>query len=385
MEHRIPHGNVAEVARLGLKLGVTAFGGPAAHIAMLRQEVVDRRNWIGQQHFLDLIGITNLIPGPNSTEMVMHIGLERAGRRGLIAAGACFILPAALITLMFAVAYERYGETPSGEHLLRGIKPVVLAVILQAILMLGRTSITSVWRLIFFAGIVTLYLFGVSEIVLLFAGGALYLLGTRASRLRSGQSAYSLAPTALLSLLQQATSADPNVPYSVLRLFLQFLKIGAMLYGSGYVLIAFLRSTFVENFGWLTEAQLLDAVAVGQITPGPVFTTATFVGYLAGGVPGAVLATIAIFLPSFIFVALINPILPRVRGRITLGLLLDGITIASLALMAGVAWQLGRDAIIDPLTLAVFLFAAVLLIARNTNSALLILFGSAVGLLSAVI
>lgn len=377
--------NIAAVTRLAFKLGLTAFGGPAAHIAMLRQEVVDRRGWISQQHFLDLIGITNLIPGPNSTEMVMHIGLERAGRRGLIAAGTAFILPAAVITLGFAVAYERYGSTPSGEHLLRGIKPVVLAVILQAIWSLGRTSISTIWRLLFLVGVAALYLLGISELLLLFAGAALYLAGALLARSRSGGSTLSIAPLPLIGFLQQLSASDYTVSYSALRLFLQFLKIGALLYGSGYVLIAFLRSTFVERYGWLTEAQLLDAVAVGQITPGPVFTTATFVGYLVGGYLGAILATIAIFLPSFCFVALINPLLPRVRARITLSLLLDGVTIAALALMVGVALQLGREAVVDPLTLLIFLLSGALLILRNTNSAVLIIVGSALSLLSALI
>ncbi|MGD9711970.1 MAG: chromate efflux transporter [Thermomicrobiales bacterium] len=376
-------GGVGDVVRLAVKLGLTAFGGPAAHIAMLRQEVVDRRGWVSQQHFLDLIGITNLIPGPNSTEMVMHIGYERAGRRGLIAAGLGFIMPAALITLGFAIAYKRYGATPSGEDLLSGIKPVVLAVILQAIWRLGRTAVTSLWQVAFFAGIFALYVYGTSEILLLFAGALVYVLVTLAARATTNRSTFAVAPAWLVSVILQ--NADPAVPYSAMRLFLQFLKIGSILYGSGYVLIAFLRSTFVEDYGWLVEAQLLDAVAVGQLTPGPVFTTATFVGYLVGGFWGAIIATIAIFLPSFLFVALVNPLLPRLRGRETLSVMLDGITVAALALMAGVGWQLMRDGVIDMLSASLFLVSGVLLVVRNVNSALLILVGGTLGLLSGLI
>jgi chromate transporter len=377
--------DLGEVTRLALKLGFTAFGGPAAHIAMLRQEVVDRRGWFTPAHFLDLIGITNLIPGPNSTEMVMHAGYERAGHRGLIAAGLGFILPAAAITLAFAVLYERYGTTPSGEHLLYGIQPVIVAIIAQAIWNLGRTAIRTAAGLLLPAAVAALYVLGYSELLLLFGGALAYVAIRRSiAEIRSGATV-ALSPLGAMTLLAQATGSDGGVPYSAARLFLQFLKIGSVLYGSGYVLIAFLRGTFVEDYGWLTEAQLLDAVAVGQVTPGPVFTTATFVGYLTGGYAGAVLATVAIFLPSFCFVAIANPFLPRMRGNRLAGELLDGVNLAALGLMAGVLWELGGEAVVDGQTAIVLVVTGMLLLWRNVNSAILLAAGAAFGLLSGAI
>jgi len=373
------------VALLGAKLGITAFGGPAAHIAMLRQEVVDRRQWMLSQHFLDLIGITNLIPGPNSTEMVMHVGYERAGRRGLVAAGLAFILPAASITLAFAVAYERYGETPSGEDLLYGIKPVIVAVVLQAVWGLGRTAVRKPVDLAVILAVAALFISGISELLLLFGVG-IGIPQTKAAICRmKGQLFASIIPLLLYGPLAASTTADGSVPYTATRLFLQFLKIGALLYGSGYVLLAFLHSTFVDQYGWLTEAQLIDAVAVGQVTPGPVFTTATFVGYLVGGFPGAVLATVAIFLPSFVFVAVANPLLPQIRTRMFLGELLDGINLAAVGLMLGVTWRLGQEAMVDATTVALAAAALLLLAWKNVNSAVLLALGAFVGLITAAI
>ncbi|CAN5733926.1 chromate efflux transporter [soil metagenome] len=373
------------VALLGTKLGITAFGGPAAHIAMLRQEVVDRRQWMQSQHFLDLIGITNLIPGPNSTEMVMHVGYEQAGRRGLLAAGLAFILPAASITLAFAVAYERYGETPAAGHLLSGIKPVIVAVVLQAVWRLGQTAVTKPVDLAVVIAVAALFISGISELVLLFGVGVGVTLISAAIRRLEGQSVTALIPVLMFGPLTATSAADGGVPYTATRLFLQFLKIGALLYGSGYVLIAFLHSTFVDKYGWLTEAQLIDAVAVGQVTPGPVFTTATFIGYLVGGFPGAILATAAIFLPSFLFVAAANPLLPRIRSRELLGELLDGINLAAIGLMLGVTWYLGREALVDPTTAIVAAAAALLLVWKNVNSAALLGLGAVVGLITAAI
>src|SRR5215208_3335266 len=300
-------GTVGEVARLALKLGFTAFGGPAAHIAMLRDEVVTRRKWITDAHFLDLLGATNLIPGPNSTEMVIHVGQVRAGWRGLIAGGVCFILPAFLIVLALAWAYVQYGTTPTAEWLLYGIKPVIIAVVVQALWGLSRTAVKG-WFLAA-VGLVTLalYLLGVNEIALLFGGGALVMLVKNWRRL-SGRGVAAVLPliggVPAWGLTLQAASA-----VSLVQLFLIFLKIGAVLYGSGYVLLAFLRNDLVIRTGWLTNQQLLDAIAIGQFTPGPVFTTATFIGYVLGGLPGAVLATVGIFLPSFVFVAAVNPLI----------------------------------------------------------------------------
>jgi chromate transporter len=379
-----PSDALAEVAQVALKLGFTAFGGPAAHIAMLREEVVTRRRWLSDAYFLDLVGATNLIPGPNSTEMVIHVGYLRAGWRGLIVAGALFILPAASMVLILAWAYVQYGSTPTGESLLYGIKPVVIAVVAQALWGLGRTAIKGPFLLAVGVAAAALYLIGFNELAVLF-GGALLVLLVRAAqgalpRPPGAAAALPFAALPLPALLLQTAA----VPVSLTTLFLTFLKIGAVLYGSGYVLLAFLRNDFVERLGWLTDQQLIDAVAVGQFTPGPVFTTATFVGYLVAGVPGAILSTIGIFLPSFFFVALLHPLVPRLRRYPWTAALLDGVNVAALGLMAGVAWQLGRDAIVDPLTALLALAAAVLLIRFRVNSAWLVLGGGAIGILAAL-
>jgi chromate transporter len=375
---------LAEVAQVALKLGFTAFGGPAAHIAMLREEVVSRRKWLTDEYFLDLIGATNLIPGPNSTEMVIHVGYLRAGWRGLIVAGALFILPAAAMVLAIAWAYVQYGATPTGEALLYGIKPVVIAVVLQALWGLGRTAVKGPFLLAIGAAAAVLYLLGFNELAILFGGALLVLLVQAVRQGLSGRSgALALTPFGALpaSALPVLLAQTAQVQVSLSTLFLTFLKIGAVLYGSGYVLLAFLRNDFVERLGWLTDQQLLDAVAVGQFTPGPVFTTATFVGYIVAGVPGAVLATVGIFLPSFFFVALLHPLVPRLRRSPWTAALLDGVNVAAIGLMAAVAWQLGRDAIVDPLTAMLAIVAAVLLIRFRINSAWLVLGGGVVGLL----
>jgi len=374
---------LAEVAQVALKLGFTAFGGPAAHIAMLREEVVTRRGWLSDAYFLDLVGATNLIPGPNSTEMVIHIGYLRAGWRGLIVAGTLFILPAAAMVLALAWAYVQYGSTPAAESLLYGIKPVIIAVVVQALWGLGRTAVKGPFLLTVGIAAAALYLAGFNELAILFGGAVLVLLAHVIARSLSGNPGVGLVlpfgamtMPALPALIIQSAVA----PVSLTTLFLTFLKIGAVLYGSGYVLLAFLRNDFVERLGWLTDQQLLDAVAVGQFTPGPVFTTATFVGYLVAGLPGAVLATIGIFLPSFFFVALLHPLVPRLRRYPWTAALLDGVNVAALGLMGGVAWQLGRDAIVDPLTAILALAAAAVLIRFRVNSAWLVLGGGAIGI-----
>jgi len=312
-----PSGSVSEVARMALKLGVTAFGGPAAHVAMLREEIVTRRAWMTDAFFLDLLAATNLIPGPNSTEMVIHAGFHRAGLRGLLAAGACFILPAALITLGFAWVYEQYGTTPQLESFLYGVKPVVIAVVVHAIWGLGRTIANQVPLVAVSVIAFPLSLAGVNELAVLFGLG----IAVMAARVLSARGAGSLLliTPATRDLLHRAPElatalAAAAEPYSPVRLFLNFLKIGATLYGTGYVLLPFMQQDFVETLGWLTEQQLLDAVAVGQFTPGPVFTTATFVGYLIGGWGGATLATIGIFLPAFFLVGFTHPFVPKLRS-----------------------------------------------------------------------
>jgi chromate transporter len=373
------------VAWVALKLGCTAFGGPAAHIAMLREEAVVRRRWLSDAYFLDLIGATNLIPGPNSTEMVIHVGYLRAGWRGLLVGGVLFILPAAIIVTLFAWAYVAYGTTPAGESLLYGIKPVVIAVVLQALWGLGRTAVKSLVLLSIGIAAAALYLLGGHELAILF-GGALLVLLLRGVRQRwPGMTRMTaVAPLGVASLSTlPIVVLQAAVPVSLTTLFLTFLKIGAVLYGSGYVLLAFLRTDLVEQLGWLTDQQLLDAVAVGQFTPGPVFTTATFVGYLVAGVPGAAVATVGIFLPAFVFVALLHPLVPRLRRYPWTAALLDGVNVAAMGLMAAVALQLGRDAIVDPVTALIALIAALLLIRYRVNSAFLVLAGGAAGLLLA--
>ncbi len=374
---RPPQGTVSEVALLALRLGFTAFGGPAAHIAMLRDEVVNRRKWVTDAHFLDLLGATNLIPGPNSTEMVIHIGQVRAGWRGMIAAGVCFIMPAALIVLACAWAYVQFGTLPAAEWLLYGIKPVIIAIVLQALWGLAKTAVKGPFLAAVGIAVLALYLVGLNELALLFGGGILVMLVRNAGRLTRPGRAGAFLPLGVALPLAVAQAA----PVSLAQLFWSFLKIGAVLYGSGYVLLAFLRNEFVIRLGWLTDQQLLDAIAIGQFTPGPVFTTATFVGYVVGGLPGAALATIGIFLPSFVFVAAVNPLIPMLRRSPWMGGFLDGVNVAALGLMAAVVWKLGLSAVVDWLTALLAIVAAVLLFRFKLNSAWLVLGGGLIGLL----
>src|SRR5215212_3109216 len=362
-------GELWELALLFLKLGTIAFGGPAAHIAMMREEVVQRRRWMDEQEFLDLMGATNLIPGPNSTELATHLGRKRAGWRGLVVAGTCFILPAALIVLAFAWVYVRYGSTPQVQDLLYGITPVIVAIIIHALWGLLRTAVKGPFLAVVGLAALALYFLGVSEIPLLF-GGALVVLLVQNVRQRWSGNATAFVPLGLLAL--------PSAAAGPLGIFLSFLKIGSVLFGSGYVLLAFLRSEFVDS-GLLTNQQLLDAVAVGQVTPGPVFTTATFIGYVLAGAAGAILATVGIFLPGFIFVALTGPLIPRLRDSSVMAGLLDGANVASLALMAGVAWQLGRASLVDPVPVLIALAALVMLFATEVNPAWLVLGGGSLG------
>jgi chromate transporter len=359
------------LARLFGRLGVVAFGGPAAHIAMMHDEVVTRRRWLTDTQFVDLIGVTNLIPGPNSTEMTMHVGRERAGWRGLIVAGASFILPAAAIVLACAVAYVEYGQTPGGQALLYGVKPVVLAIIGQALVKLGRTALGGAGAMGWVVGGAALiaYLAGGNEIAILLVGALAALVW------RTAWSAHGPAGLAGVVL---AAQADPSL--SLGRILLVFTKIGAVLYGSGYVLLAFLRSDLVTRLDVLTDQQLLDAVAIGQFTPGPLFTTATFIGYLLAGLPGATIATIGIFLPAFCFVAAVGPHVARLRRRAWSAALLDGVNAAAFGLMAGVMIELAGDALVDPLTVILAVGAAVALWRTPLNSAWLVLAGAVVGI-----
>ena len=382
-----PRANAGEVARLFLKLGVIGFGGPAAHIALMEDEVVRRRRWLTRAEFLDLLGATNLIPGPNSTEMAIHVGFVRAGWPGLLLGGACFILPAAVVTRALAVGYARYGRLPEAAWLLYGIKPVIIAIVVQALWALGRKALAGPLAAAVGLAALALALLGVNEVALLF-GAALALPVARA--VAPGGGARGLLPGALLTAGGMAapvatTAAGSAAVPGLAQILLVFLKVGSILFGSGYVLLAFLRPDLVVRTGWLSDAQLLDAVAVGQFTPGPVLTTATFIGYLLAGVPGALVATVGIFLPSFVFVALSSPFIPRLRRSAWAGGFLDGANAASVALMALVTWQLGRAAIVDWATAGLAAAAGIILLTTRLNSAWLVAGGALAGGLGALL
>lgn len=370
--------SLRELAALFLKLGTIAFGGPAAHIAMMKDEVVQRRRWMTNEEFLDLLGATNLIPGPNSTEMAIHIGHRRAGLKGLLVAGVSFILPAVLIVLIFAWAYVRYGSIPQVKGVLYGVKPVIIAIVLQALWSLGRTALkTKLLAVIGIAGVI-LSLLGLHELLVLLGGGLIVAASRSIGRAIKGQQgARSISISTLIVFLQTASVATASL--SLPLLFLFFLKVGAVLYGSGYVLLAFIRADLVERWHWLTESQLLDAIAVGQVTPGPVFTTATFIGFILGGTKGAAVATVGIFLPAFVFVAASGPLVPRIRRSPTAGAFLDGVNSASLALMTVVTYQLGRAAIVDYTTVALAVISAAILLRFRVNSVWLVLVGAIAG------
>jgi chromate transporter len=368
--------SLRELASLFTRLGFTAFGGPAAHIAMLHDEVVTRRGWMSEQHFLDLIGATNLIPGPNSTEMVMHVGKERGGWKGLIIAGSCFILPAAIMVTILAWAYVTYGATAQGESLLYAIKPVVAVIVLQALIKLGRKAVKNWFLAVIGLAVFALYLLGVNELALLFGTAAFMLIFTFLRR----QLLAVLVTPSLITMPQPLQAVTTGGTVDLGQLFLLFLKVGAVLYGSGYVLLAFLRNDLVLRLGWLTDQQLLDAVAIGQVTPGPILTTATFIGYVLAGIPGAIVATLGIFIPSFIFVTILNPLVPRMRQSEWASALLDGVNVAALGLMAGVTLFLGRAAVIDLPTLILALVTAVLLLRYKVSTIWLVLGAAVIGL-----
>jgi chromate transporter len=368
-----------ELATVFLKLGTIAFGGPAAHIAMIDHEVVNRHQWMSREKLLDLLGITHLIPGPNSTELAIHIGYERAGWRGLVVAGACFILPAMLIVWALAAVYVRYQTLPQAAWLLYGIKPVIIAVVLQALWQLGKKAAKdSVTLFVASAAVLGCFL-DMNEIMILLAAAVVVIL------VRLSQSKLNITGAFLFSLLAQVSSrssvAAGAATASWSSVFLIFFKVGAVLYGSGYVLLAFLQRDLVERNHWLTSQQLLDAVAIGQVTPGPVFTTATFIGYLLAGNAGAVAGTVGIFLPAFVFVWLVNPWVAKLRQAAWTSAVLDGVNAASLGLMIGVSYILARTALVDSLTVVVALLSLVAVFRFKLNSAWLVLFGGVVGLL----
>lgn len=371
-----PKGSPREVAIVFLRLGLVAFGGPVAHTALMREEIVRRRGWVDDQRFADLMGATNLIPGPNSTELAIHLGHDRAGWRGLVVAGVAFILPAALMVAGLAWAYVEYGETPAVEGVLYGVVPVVVAIIAWALVALARTVLASPWPAVLAAAALAAYLLGVDELVVLFAGAAVAALSHVARRLGEHRRHHLLG----LPLLAGAPVFGDPTGAQLSQLFWTMLKIGAVLYGSGYVLLAFLEGDFVDRLGWVSREQVLDAVSIGQVTPGPVFTTATFLGYVVAGLPGAALATVAIFLPSFVFVGLLTRLVDWLRARAWTSALLDGLNATALALMAGVSLQLGRTALVDPLTIALGVVTLLLLWRTRLNSAWFIAAGALIGL-----
>lgn len=365
-------GGVREVVGVFLRLGLTGFGGPAAHVAMMRHELVRRRGWVSDERFVDLMGATNLVPGPNSTELAIHLGYDRERWRGLVVAGVCFILPASLIVTGLAWLYVEHGDLPSLVWVLHGVVPAVVAIVVWAVVGLLRTVLRTTW-LVLLAGLaLAAYLIGVNELLVL-VGGA---VGAAVVPLvRRGRPAPEALVLPLLPVLGDPSGGE------LARLFWTMLKIGSVLYGSGYVLIAFLEGDFVDRLGWLTGDQLLDAVAIGQATPGPVFTTATFVGYVVAGPLGALVATVAIFLPSFVFVGLLTRVTDRLRSSALTSVMLDGLNAAALALMAGVTWRLARESVVDPWTVAIVLVTLVLLWRTRLNTAWYVLGGALTGLL----
>lgn len=368
-------GTLREVAAVFLKLGLLAFGGAAGQIAMMRRELVERRRWLSEQDFLDLFGIMNLIPGPSSTETVIALGYWRAGWPALILGGGLFILPAMLMILTLAWVYVRYGSVPAVQWVLYSVNPIVIAIIADALWSLGRAAIKNVWLLLLGAAALGLYFRGVSIEAILF--GTVLLVGIfTALENRKKQDRAGILP--MLGTVA-GTAAAGAIPFGLTRLFLTMLKIGAVSYGSGYVLLAFLHHDFVRNLHWLTEKQLLDAIAAGQITPGPVYASATFIGYVTGGLKGALLATLGIFLPSFVFVAIVFPLIPKLKGSPSARTFLNGINAATMGLMAAVSWQIARGAIVDIFTAIEAAIAFFILLRYQINAAWLILGGIAAG------
>jgi len=373
--------SLSELARVFLKLGTIAFGGPPAHIAMMEDEFVRKRGWIIEEDFLDRLAAANLIPGPSSTELAIFIGRSLRGWAGLIVAGACFIIPAAILVTLLAAAYVRFGSMPQAEGILHAIKPVVIAIIIQALWKLANTAaktrelglIGAVSAVLSFVGVGPLF-------VLVFAGassGAVWWLrkGRRNPVALCGIALTKMSSRAVLVTVALSMAA----PISLGRLFLSFVKIGSVVFGSGYVLLAFLRTEFVDHLHWLTEKQLIDSVAVGQFTPGPVFTTATFIGYLVGGLSGAIVATLGIFVPGFVFVAISEPLIPKIRRSPVAGAVLDGVVVGSLALIAVVGWQLGKASIVDWSTILILAVSVIAIFLFKINSAWLIVGAGIIG------
>lgn len=345
-----------EIVKVFFKLGFIAFGGPAAHISLMDEEIIEKRKWINREKFVDFIGASNLIPGPNSTEMVIYLGSQRGGNLGLFLAGISFIIPAMLISLVFAYFYKNYGSIPQVSSVLDGIKPAIIAVVVQALYRLGKSILKNKFSLIFALITLGIYLLGIGEIPLLLISGLIMLIIKSANRIK-----------------------DKFFSISLSMIFLLFLKIGLVLYGSGYVLLAFLEAEFVEKLGVLTTSQIIDAVAIGQFKPGPVFATATFVGYLLHGIPGAILATIGIFLPAFILVLILNPIMHKLRSSKILSSMLDGVNIGSFVLMLIVSLKLGIASINNWITALIFIGSYFVITKLRINSVWAIIAGGVIG------
>jgi chromate transporter len=379
----IREASLAEIAVVFLKLGTIAFGGPAAHLAMMEEEFVRRRQWITHAEFLDRLATANLIPGPSSTEVAIFVGQLKRGWRGLIVAGCCFIVPAAMIVSVIAWAYVRFGSLPKVEGILYAIKPAVVAIIIQALGKLGRTGLRTILLAAIAVLAVALSLAGVSPVLVLVFVGVVSAVALAMKSRSAGAGAFGFQKAVALPKVVAGAMAVATmgaaVPVGLVRLFLSFLKVGAVVFGSGYVLLAFLQTEFVQRLHWLTDKQLLDAVAVGQFTPGPLFTTATFIGYVVAGWKGAVVATVGIFLPGFVLVAVCGPLIPRLRRSPVAAAALDGVVTGSLALMAVVAMQLGKASIVDRTTLVVFAVSLIALLLLRVNSAWVVAASGAVG------
>lgn len=372
--------SLREISLVFLKLGLISFGGPAAHIALMEDEIVRRRKWLSHERFIDLIGAVNFIPGPNSTELAIHIGYVRAGWQGLVVAGLCFILPAVIIVSTIGQFYVSYGNLPEFTAILYGIKPVIIAIILKALWSLGKSALKSRFLVILAIIAIILNFLGINELLVLFGVGifmALKQLFSQNSENNNLNKLVLLPP----NLIAKASAAlvGNGIGFGLFPLFLVFLKIGSVLFGSGYVLLAFLQGDLVERLGWLSQKQLFDAIAVGQVTPGPLFTTATFIGYILGGWKGGIVATIGIFLPAFFFVFTTGPFIPQLRKSLIFGAFLDGINVSALALMFVVTVKLIETTFIDLITIILGVISAYLLFFTSINSAWIVLLGAIIG------
>jgi chromate transporter len=370
--------SLREIAKEFLRLGFVAYGGPAAHIAMMEERFVRRLAWVSGEQFLDLVGAVNLLPGPSSTELAIYLGQIAGGLPGLLVAGACFILPAAILVVAFAWAYTQYGAVPQVAGLLFGIKPVVVALIAQAIWNLSQTALKTVSLAGLAALVIVLAILGVPVLLLLSGAGLLWML------LRQGE-ALAKASAGMVGFLTGSATGGAAAAVGIVPAFLYFLKVGAVLFGSGYVLLAVLRADLVVRLHWITDAQLLDAIAVSQATPGPFFTVATFIGYLLTGWKGAALTTLGMFLPAFVYVAATANFLPKLRKSPVAGAFLDGVNASAVALMAYVGWQFTRAALVNLPAAVLSILSALLVFRYKVNSAGLVLVGALVGILLQVL